>query len=215
MGYRGKVKEQEQARALRARNRTLADIAQTLGVSKSSVSLWVRDVPFTPTLPLRGPHRRPHPAHEAKLRQIEELNRAGRERIGTLSETEFLVAGRALRRRGSEGRWWRPVRKHRPGDDPLLLRLVAPLLRSRRITPSSTRLPARGSTWNALRRSGRPWPECRGGSSDGLTVRCPTRPFVTTARARLRVRVLQQFQDAPTDHGSHACSTIVGLHSGV
>ena len=49
MGYRGKVKEQEKARALRAQNRTLADIAQTLGVSKSSVSLWVRDVPFTPT----------------------------------------------------------------------------------------------------------------------------------------------------------------------
>jgi hypothetical protein len=96
MGYRGKVKEQEQARALRARNRTLADIAQILGVSKSSVSLWVRDVPFTPTLRLRGPHRRPHPAHEAKLRQIEELNRAGRERIGTLSDEEFLVAGLAL-----------------------------------------------------------------------------------------------------------------------
>ena len=96
MGYRGKVKEQEQARALRARNRTLAEIARTLGVSKSSVSLWVRDVPFTPTLRLRGPHRRPHPAHEAKLRQIEELNLAGRERIRTLSETEFLVAGVAL-----------------------------------------------------------------------------------------------------------------------
>ena len=64
MGYRGKVKEQEKARALRAQNRTLADIAQTLGVSKSSVSLWVRDVPFTPTLRLRGPHRRPHPAHD-------------------------------------------------------------------------------------------------------------------------------------------------------
>src|SRR5215211_505174 len=32
MGYRGKVKEQEKARALRARNHTLADIAQVLGV---------------------------------------------------------------------------------------------------------------------------------------------------------------------------------------
>ena len=96
MGYRGKVKEQEKARALRAQNRTLADIAQTLGVSKSSVSLWVRDVPFTPTLRLRGPHRRPHPAHEAKLRQIEELNREGRERIGALSEEAFFVTGVAL-----------------------------------------------------------------------------------------------------------------------
>jgi hypothetical protein len=96
MGYRGKVKEQERARALRAQNRTLADIARTLGVSKSSVSLWVRDVPFTPTLRLRGPHRRPHPAHEAKLQQIEELNRSAVDRIGTLSDEAFFVAGIAL-----------------------------------------------------------------------------------------------------------------------
>jgi hypothetical protein len=96
VGYRGKVKEQERARALRAQNRTLADIAETLGASKSSVSLWVRDVPFTPSLRLRGPHRRPHPAHEAKLRQIEELDREGMERIGTLSEKEFLITGVAL-----------------------------------------------------------------------------------------------------------------------
>ncbi len=96
MGYRGKVKEQERARALRAQNRTLADIADTLGVSKSSVSIWVRDVSFTPTLKLRGPHRRPHPAHEAKLRQIEELDRNGLERIGVLSDEGLLVAVIAL-----------------------------------------------------------------------------------------------------------------------
>jgi transposase len=105
MGYRGKVKPQERARALRAQNRTLADIAQTLGVSKSSVSLWVRDVPFTPTLGLRGPNRRSHPAHEAKLRQIEELNRDGRERLGVLTEEGALRRGRrVVRRRGFEDR---------------------------------------------------------------------------------------------------------------
>jgi transposase len=49
MGYRGKVEEQERARALRAEGHTLADIAAKLGVAKSSVSLWVRDVPFTPS----------------------------------------------------------------------------------------------------------------------------------------------------------------------
>jgi hypothetical protein len=96
MGYRGKVKEQERARALRAQNRTIADIAKTLGVSKSSVSLWVRDVPFTPSLRLRGPHRHPHPAHEAKLRQIEELNRQGTARLGELRDESFFVAGVAL-----------------------------------------------------------------------------------------------------------------------
>ena len=63
---------------MRAENMTLADIAAALGVSKSSVSLWVRDVPFTPSKRRYGPQRRPHPAHTAKLRQIEELDAARR-----------------------------------------------------------------------------------------------------------------------------------------
>jgi hypothetical protein len=96
MGYRGKVKEQEAARVLRAEGRTLADIAAKLGVAKSSVSLWVRDVPFTPSPRQYGPHRRRHPAHEAKLRQIQELNREGTARIGELSDQAFLAAGAAL-----------------------------------------------------------------------------------------------------------------------
>jgi hypothetical protein len=96
MGYRGKVQQQEEARILRARNMTLADIAAALGVSKSSVSLWVRDVPFTPSKRRYGAQRRTHPAHTAKLRQIEDLNRLGIERIGTLSGEAFLVAGLAL-----------------------------------------------------------------------------------------------------------------------
>src|SRR5947209_1171695 len=96
MSYRGKVEEQERARALRAEGHTLADIAQKLGVSKSSVSLWVRDVPFTPSPRRLGPHRRPHPAHEAKLRQIDELNQKGVERIGVLNEAAFLTAGVAF-----------------------------------------------------------------------------------------------------------------------
>lgn len=96
MGYRGKVEEQEEARELRAQNLTLLEIATKLGVSKSSVSLWVRDVPFTPSPRRHGPHRRPNRLHEAKLREIEELDAAGRQRIGVLSDEAFLVAGIAL-----------------------------------------------------------------------------------------------------------------------
>jgi hypothetical protein len=96
MGYRGKVREQEEARRLRAQGKTLAEIAAVLHVSKSSVSLWVRDVPFTPSKRRRGPQRRRHPLRERKLREIEELNRAGVERIGMLSEHAFLAAGAAL-----------------------------------------------------------------------------------------------------------------------
>lgn len=96
MSYRGKVAEQEKARLLRAQSRTLADIAEILGVSKSSVSVWVRDVPFTPSRRRYGPRRRPHPGHERKLREIEQLNHEGVERLGELGEEGFFAAGIAL-----------------------------------------------------------------------------------------------------------------------
>ena len=96
MGYRGKVREQEEARGLRARNWTLAAIAKELGVSKSSVSLWVRDIPFTPTKKRWGPHRRPNPASVAKQVEIERMNCMAAERLGRLDELAFLAAGAAL-----------------------------------------------------------------------------------------------------------------------
>ena len=96
MGYRGKLREQEEARRLRAEGKTLLDIATTLHVSKSSVSLWVRDVPFTPSPRRRGAHRRPHPFHDAKVRRIAELDVIGRNMIGVPSDEAFLVAGAAL-----------------------------------------------------------------------------------------------------------------------
>jgi hypothetical protein len=96
MGYRGKVAEQERARDMRARNMTLQDIATELGVAKSSVSLWVRDVPFTPSKRRTGPQRRPHPFHEAKLAQIAQCRLEGIERIGALTDAAFLAAGAAL-----------------------------------------------------------------------------------------------------------------------
>ena len=96
MGYRGKVDLQEKARLMRAESRTLQDIATTLGVSKSSVSLWVRDVPFVPGPRQPSINRRPHPQHLAKIAQIEECNRLGIERVGVLSEDAFLMAGIAL-----------------------------------------------------------------------------------------------------------------------
>jgi len=96
VGYRGKVQEQQEARVMRAAGATLQDIATELGVSKSSVSLWVRDVEFTPSPRRYGAQRRPHPAHEAKLRQIQEFNAEGVDRIGTFNEQAFLAAGVAL-----------------------------------------------------------------------------------------------------------------------
>jgi hypothetical protein len=96
MGYRGKLAEQERARALRSEAWTLEDIAAELGVSKSSVSLWVRDVEFEPR-PRRSARRRgPNRLQRVKQAEVETMLEEGRRRIGRLSEREFLVAGAAL-----------------------------------------------------------------------------------------------------------------------
>jgi len=97
MGYGGKLHEQHRARELRAEAWTLAEIAAELGVSKASVSVWVRDVEFVPRARNRG-HRstKPHPAHVAKLAEIESSDRWAAAAIGALSDREFLVMGTAL-----------------------------------------------------------------------------------------------------------------------
>ena len=72
MGYGGKFVERERARELRAQSRTLQEIAAELGVSKGSVSVWVRDVDFVPKPRNRGHSgQQPHPLHVKKLAEIE------------------------------------------------------------------------------------------------------------------------------------------------
>jgi hypothetical protein len=97
MGYRGKVVERQQARQLRRTGLPVGEIAERLGVSESSVSLWVRDVEFTPIPRVtRGRRRDPNALQRRKQDEIERLVEEGRVRIGRLSEREFLVAGVAL-----------------------------------------------------------------------------------------------------------------------
>ncbi len=101
MGYRGKVEERARARELRARAWTLPEIAAELGVAKSSVSVWVRDVAFDPASRRsattdRRPRGSDHPLRRRKLAEIERCRREGAERVGRLSDREFLVAGRGL-----------------------------------------------------------------------------------------------------------------------
>lgn len=73
MGYRGKLNERHRARELRAQAWTLQEIADELGVSKGSVSVWVRDVEFEPR-----PRNRGHPSgpkHPMRLKKEAELER--------------------------------------------------------------------------------------------------------------------------------------------
>jgi hypothetical protein len=96
MGYRGKVTSRRRPAFYAPRTEpTLAEIAEMLGVSKSSVSLWVRDIDAE--IRRKQPvARRPNSLHVAKLAQIEACNEAGVERIGTMTDEAFLAAGVAL-----------------------------------------------------------------------------------------------------------------------
>jgi transcriptional regulator with XRE-family HTH domain len=96
VGYRGKLREREQARALRAQAWTLADIAARLGVSKSSVSLWVRDVDVSPRPRRSARSLGPNRLERAKLAEIAGLRDAGQKRIGRLDDRDLLIAGVAL-----------------------------------------------------------------------------------------------------------------------
>ena len=96
MGYRGKTIEQQRARDLRAQAWTLQEIADELGVSRSSASVWVRDVRFEPRPRQRPIFRNPSSLHLKKLAEIEAMDEWGRAQIGRLSEDAFLAAGAAL-----------------------------------------------------------------------------------------------------------------------
>lgn len=96
MGYGGKLKEQQRARELRAQAWTLDDIAAELGVAKSSVSRWVREVDFEPNPRRTARNRPPNKLERAKAAEIEQCRIDGIERIGQLSEREFLMAGLGL-----------------------------------------------------------------------------------------------------------------------
>jgi len=127
MGNGGKVDERVRARELRAQSWTLGEIARELGVCKSSVSIWVRDVEFVPKPRNRGhASQKPHPLHLAKLAEIELCRQEAAECIGRLSERDLrmfalaLYAGEGSKRDGS---------LVFANSDPILMRLFVTWLR--------------------------------------------------------------------------------------
>jgi transcriptional regulator with XRE-family HTH domain len=86
------------ARELRANGHTYVEIAAELGVSKSSISLWVRDMPRPGRVSYEERRRRNaeavsaywHLRREARRQAVREAAVA---EIGELSEREILIAG--------------------------------------------------------------------------------------------------------------------------
>ncbi|MER6311198.1 hypothetical protein [Streptomyces sp. NPDC001657] len=87
------------ARELRKQGRTYNEIVAELGVAKSSVSLWVRDLP-KPKRSREAMHRmseaRWAPYREARDRTIEETKAEAFNEIGKLSDRELFLIGVGL-----------------------------------------------------------------------------------------------------------------------
>jgi len=110
MGYSGKWRERDRARQLRAESWTLLDIARELGVSKASVSVWVRAVEFVPKPRNRGhPSHQPHPLTIRKQAEIERCRAEAAVTIGQLSDRDLMMfslglyAGEGAKTRGTIG----------------------------------------------------------------------------------------------------------------
>ncbi|MEU5049491.1 hypothetical protein [Streptomyces sp. NPDC021096] len=110
-----KTDMQARARELRRAGRTYDEIVAELGVAKSSVSLWVRDLP-KPERKVREHCRAMAEARWEPIRQARDLERrqaktVAAQQVGTLSDRDLFIAGVALY--WSEGT---KSKSHRPSE---------------------------------------------------------------------------------------------------
>lgn len=92
---------------MRSKGESVRDIAKKLGVSKGTVSLWVRDIIMSVEQLERLTQRKIKGGELGRLRsaliqkkrrleKIEKCNKEGEEQLSNLSEREFFIAGLAL-----------------------------------------------------------------------------------------------------------------------
>ncbi|MFF7730687.1 hypothetical protein [Streptomyces sp. NPDC008001] len=94
-----KTELQQRARELRRAGRTYDEIVAELGVSKSSVSLWVRDLPKPQKTPeqmhaMQEARWAPHRQRQAIVRQQDRLSAA--HEIGRMTDRELFLVGVGL-----------------------------------------------------------------------------------------------------------------------
>ncbi len=112
---RPKTEARARARELRQEGRSYVEIATELNVSKSSVSLWVRDLPRPPISPAGEKARREGlQRYFAQRRRRTAIERQGERlrwanALGPLSDRELLIAGAvAYWAEGTKSKPWRP-----------------------------------------------------------------------------------------------------------
>ncbi|MEU6232993.1 hypothetical protein [Kitasatospora sp. NPDC047058] len=108
---RAKTEQREAARRLRREGRTYDEIQAELGVSKSSISLWVRDLPAP--RPSRERMRKAAETRWGPVRKRREEERqatkaAARAEIGPMSDRELFLLG--------VGFYWAEGTKDKPYD---------------------------------------------------------------------------------------------------
>jgi len=107
MGYAGKLEMKSKARSLRKKGFSVKDIQKKLGVSRSSVSLWVRDIQLSKKQQERlylnkktGALRGSIIGAKEKQKEREELTRKllaeGEKEVGDVSSRDRFIAGIAL-----------------------------------------------------------------------------------------------------------------------
>jgi len=107
VGSMAKSKEKNKALDLRQKGESIKAIAKRIGIAKSTVSLWCRDIKLTPAQTQRlhekmvrggyyGRMKGARMQYEQRLRRIEKFKKQGIERLGLISARDFLVAGVAL-----------------------------------------------------------------------------------------------------------------------
>ena len=102
-----KIIEKEKAIILRKKGKSIKTIAKKLNISKSTVSLWCRDVELTSTQvsalhknmvsgSYAGRMAGARMQYQRRLDKIDKANKKGKELIGILSERDVLIACTAL-----------------------------------------------------------------------------------------------------------------------
>lgn len=132
-----KSKQKIKALELREKGESIKQIAKRVRVSKSTASIWCRDIILTPaqiknlhermvSLSYVGRMKGARANYDRRIKRIEEQNRKGIETIGKLSERELLIAAVALY-------WGEGCKKSRQfiinNSDPEMIKFVMNVLR--------------------------------------------------------------------------------------